>query len=515
MLTLAGAALAALCACLSEGVHQDDDLSHLQMAAWSLFDPRYLLDSWGRPGFTALYALPAALGWLPARLFSVLLSALLAWQSFTIARELRIRWAWLAPALVWLQPLFFTLSYTTLTETALAFYFTTAFRLLQRGRETASAALISLGILTRHEAVLFAGLWALELWRSRAPLRAFAALAWAPIAHNLLAFLFLGAAPVQQFLEPKPTELYGSGPWLAMLMNAQLAHSVALFTAAGAGALALARREGAWILVASGVLWLGAHSVIFRFGLFASAGYPRFLVPVASAVAIAAAVACERAVRFARLAPRRALPSHDWCAFALGGLASSALALLGAWTALPAGQSWIAVQGSLVLLALLVVALLQRLSRALGFHLWFAWLAVVWLLQLNVLWNGRPPLRHALPYQLSEEALALRDACAWMRRERPLAPGWAAAADCAWATELLGARLRWDERELRARVDSLPPGGLFLWECKYAPHQHPDFTLEALHASDTWEELYVGPEVEGLSGAFVRIFEKRGRPSQG
>ncbi|MBL8897308.1 MAG: hypothetical protein JNM84_06760 [Planctomycetes bacterium] len=505
-LTLAGAALAALVAALSESVHQDDDLKHLQMAAWSFTDPRYLLDSWGRPGFTVLYAVPAALGWLPARLFSVLLSALVAWQSYAIARELRVRWAWLVPALVWLQPLFFTLSTTTLTETALAFYLTAAFRLLQKERFTASAALISLAMLTRHEAVLLTGLWGLAFLRLRPPVSAWLALGWAPLAHNLLAYAFLGHAPVQAFFEPKPTTIYGSGEWLTMWLHAQLAFSGALLLAASAGAWALARRRGALLWFAIGALWLVAHSVIFRFGLFASAGYPRFLVPIAGVVGVAAAVGLERVVRLMRCGPRVARARGAAYGVAGGSASFALLTILGGTTALPEWLDWVRAMLFSSTAFLLLLALCMLAGRAGAYRAWLVLLGVLACAQIYIIWFGRPPVGHFLPLGFAPDQLALRDAATWMRRERPAAPEWISATP--WAEHFLGGKPSWGTLSLAERAHALPRGGLFLWDAKYAPLEAPELTHAALLASGAWREVFTGATTEEFGAPFARVLEK-------
>ncbi|MBK9386999.1 MAG: hypothetical protein IPN34_19465 [Planctomycetes bacterium] len=505
-LSLAGAALAALVAWLSESVYQDDDLTHLQMAAWSCSDPRYLLDSWGRPGFTVLYALPAALGWLPARLFSVLLSACVAWWSYAIARELRVRWAAIVPALVWLQPLFFTLSTTTLTETALAFYLTLAFRLLQQRRFTASAALISLAMLTRHEAVLLTGLWGLAFLRERPRWSAWLALGWAPLAHNLLALAFLGRAPVQAFFEPKPTTIYGSGEWLTMWLHAHVAFSSALLLAACAGALALARRRGALLWIASGALWLAAHSLIFRFGLFASAGYPRFLVPIAGIVGVAAAVGLERTTRLMHLPRRSALASSASRGVATGCALFALLTVGGAATALPVWIEWARAALLLATALLLVLAIAMVGGRAGAYRAWLVLFGILACMQLGVLWFGRPPLGHFLPHAFAPDQLVLRDAASWMRRERPQAPGWISASP--WAEVFLGGERSWSGPSLAERARALPRGGLFLWDAKYAPLMSPAHTREELLASGAWREIHTGEATTEFSGPFACVLEK-------
>src|SRR5262245_38089239 len=65
----------AVFALASSGVYFDDDLQHFLISHYSWRHPHLLLDLWGRPAFTILYAPASALGFTAARLFSALLAA--------------------------------------------------------------------------------------------------------------------------------------------------------------------------------------------------------------------------------------------------------------------------------------------------------------------------------------------------------------------------------------------------------------------------------------------------------
>ena len=137
-----------------EGILHFDDLTHFLFAKWAWTYPAYLLDEWGRPGFTALYFLPAKMGWVWCKLLSAVLTAWSAWFAYRIAQTLKLPHAWAAVPLAYSQPLFFQLAQTTLTETVLAFYLTLAVFLALRHRWSWSAAALSLAFVTRHEAIV-------------------------------------------------------------------------------------------------------------------------------------------------------------------------------------------------------------------------------------------------------------------------------------------------------------------------------------------------------------------------
>ena len=77
-----------------DGLYHFDDLTHFLYAKWSWRWPAYLLNDWGRPGFTALYAPAAYFGWPMCRAVSALLSAFAAWMAYRIAQRAGMTRAW-------------------------------------------------------------------------------------------------------------------------------------------------------------------------------------------------------------------------------------------------------------------------------------------------------------------------------------------------------------------------------------------------------------------------------------
>lgn len=289
MLTAAGLVLTSALALLSpEGVHHFDDLTHFLYAKWSWQCPAYLLDEWGRPGCTALYFLPAAMGWPACRLLSAILSAASAWLAFRIAQRMEIKTAWLVVPLCYMQPLFFGLAQTTLTETPLMFYWTAAVYLAQRGRWSWSALFVSIGFATRHEAILAAPIWLFMAWRQRVPLRQLWPMLVAPLIVNGVAPL-VGIKPQwQRLFEPRPSHQYGSGGWLTYFARSMEAWGLGVALLAVAGWPRLFRLRFGLLPVALIAVYFAAQTAIRALGLFDSGGYARFLVPISPLVAIAA-----------------------------------------------------------------------------------------------------------------------------------------------------------------------------------------------------------------------------------
>lgn len=291
----------------SEGFHHADGLSHYLFARWAWKWPSYLLDAWGRPGFTCLYFVPAAFGAGAARAWSAALSAIAAWLAFVIAQRVQVRRAWLAPLFLFLQPRFVTLATTTLTETAAMFYLTAAVYLALRHRWRAAAALLSLAIVSRHEAVALIPIFAIAIVAANRPLWRLWPVCWAPLAVNGLAWIAGVAPAVSLYLRPGASGLYGRGGWYEMFSRALEAFGPALAALGFAGARTLARKRGGMFVAACALTWFAVQALVRLFGLYDSGGYARFLAPVAPQWAVMAAAAWDRlldpqSIRRARMA---------------------------------------------------------------------------------------------------------------------------------------------------------------------------------------------------------------------
>src|SRR3954471_17546081 len=75
----------------SSGTYQDDDIGHYLIARWAWKHPALLLDVWGRPAWTLLYAPVAPLGLAAARVYSALLAGLVCAGSALLAKSYGLR----------------------------------------------------------------------------------------------------------------------------------------------------------------------------------------------------------------------------------------------------------------------------------------------------------------------------------------------------------------------------------------------------------------------------------------
>lgn len=333
-------------AAASDGVYHDDDLMHYLMARWSWHDPVFLLHDWGRPGFTVPYALVAWVGdfeqgFQASRFFTVAIAAASAFFACALAHELRVRFAWLAGVALLAMPLYFRLSFATLTETICGLYLIAGTWLLAKGWLKSAAILLALAPITRHESIVFLVPVALY-FLSRRSWSALLLLAWAEALWNLLSIKWYWMLPVQRYFQAKPIENYGHGGVLHYFLMWGHVSTPVLLACSLAGAAIVVRPITRWLLVGvdaekisgsacstplgeveelrefdwrgvwtrmtsisacdAGVLlvvigamgMIALQTVLYYRNTFASGGYARFLVPAGPWMAVLCAITIDR-----------------------------------------------------------------------------------------------------------------------------------------------------------------------------------------------------------------------------
>ncbi|MGC3999269.1 MAG: hypothetical protein QM767_18255 [Anaeromyxobacter sp.] len=159
-----GLLVAASSALLAPQLPLHDAWAHYQHLRAALAEPARLLDPWDRPGFTLVYAGPAALGWTAARLASLAPAALAAVATARAARALGLPRPWLVALLLLAQPDVLGQASSTMTELpAAAALAVAAWGWAERRSGLCAAGLGWLGV-ARPEGALLAGLGALGLW---------------------------------------------------------------------------------------------------------------------------------------------------------------------------------------------------------------------------------------------------------------------------------------------------------------------------------------------------------------
>jgi len=275
----------------SDGMHQWDDLQRYLLARWSWSSPEFILHDWAHPGFMVAYFLPAGMSWGAARVFTAVLSGVAAWWSFRIAEALGLRSAWAAALLTFAQPMFFTLSLTTLSETIAAFYLVGAVLLSLRGWWATSAFVLSVAMTSRSELITLVPVWFVAAYIGRVQLARLWPILLAPILVNVLQWICGVPTSIAFFMTPHPVSVQPQSGWLTMSVRAMEAWGPAVAGLGIAGLAFVIRRPGGVLVCATVVVVLLTQTAIRAMGTYLSNGFPRQLVPVAPLVAVSA-LAC-------------------------------------------------------------------------------------------------------------------------------------------------------------------------------------------------------------------------------
>lgn len=492
-----GLAAGIVLALLSDGAYHDDALTHYLYAQWAWNNPRCLVDEWGRPGLTCLLFPVAALGWTVCRIESALLTATSAWLAYDMAR--RLGWpraAWV-PLLCFVQPMFVLASYTTLTETAVAFYLTLAAWCFVTGRPAWSAAVMSLCFVTRYETVVFVPLWVAALWRSRGPRVCYPLLLWAPLMHNVLGLAALGRWPVASVIGGPHAPIYGTGTPLTMLVKSMAASGPAVAVLAVVGSIACLRdrnRSGdqpglwsqrAWLIPACYLLHLLIHALIFWRGMYASGGYPRFLVstsPLAALCAVAGLGAIlDRSAgrRHRALAVLVVVTLVMWV-----GLELEARIVDEAWLFLIEPVRW-GVWGLTALVLLTVAWMWSSNSRLPGGLLAAAALAATVL-----------PLAYLIrPHRIADQTRDLERAVAWLRSS-PHADAPVVATNI-WVSHYLDRGFNVVPPDSTTILDGATPGTVFVWDGQYSPTPRFGLTPASMADRGGWQLVWQSAARDG------------------
>ncbi len=276
---------------------QQDSGYHYLFARWAHRHPHYFVSVWARPLFTLLYFFPAQLGYAATKLFTVAISLATAWQTFRLARQIHFDRAELAIPLLFLQPSFFLLCSTVLTETLFALLFVIALRLHLSGRIKAGMIVASLLILVRPEGFFIGALWGLWVLSGSFRLKAGLRTLWQTLllASGMIlwwAAAYLITGDPLWIVHDWPPDwrpeggANGAGPIWKYIVLAPLIVGPLLLAPFIVGLRRLLKKREFSTGVSAFLVLFVTHSVMFWRGWFGSAGYARYLVCVAPAIAL-------------------------------------------------------------------------------------------------------------------------------------------------------------------------------------------------------------------------------------
>ncbi len=158
------AALSAYMAVKSDAFLEADACTHYMYARAAWTAHYYLVNVWGRPICTGLYAIPAHFGGRTAcRMVSLAVAIVTALIARSIARRQGWRWPALAVVFTFAQPLVFLHSFSELTELPFALLMALAFLAYQRRQWFWMALVVGLTPLSRPEGFGFVALAGIAL----------------------------------------------------------------------------------------------------------------------------------------------------------------------------------------------------------------------------------------------------------------------------------------------------------------------------------------------------------------
>jgi hypothetical protein len=274
---------------------QQDSGYHFLFARWAWRYHYMFVGVWQRPLFTFIYSFPALLGYQTARLFTVAICLATAWQTWKLAQDLKLERTWLVIPVIFLQPSFFVLFPDLLTETLFALVFVIALRLHTRGRVKLGMVVASLLIMARPEGFFLGVLWGVWILFDKRVSTVF----WRRVPWSLLlavgSFIWWLAAYIitkdPLFIKNNwPSDWHEGVYGYAQLWSypARLPEMVGplLLIPFLVGLVLLLKRREHIPVTTSFLLPFLLHTVFWKFGMVGEAGYPRYMVSVAPAMAL-------------------------------------------------------------------------------------------------------------------------------------------------------------------------------------------------------------------------------------
>lgn len=321
-------AVGALLVFLYPDSYQQDGGHHYLFARNAWDHPRMFVGVWSRPLFTFVYAFPALLGYPAAKLFSVLVSAAAAYQTFRVAQETGMERSALAIPLTFLQPSFLLLSADTMTEPVLALVFIVALRLHLKGRVVAGMLVASLMALARPEGFFLGILWGIWVLLDKrlktslpARLPSTLLLASGAVAWWLAALLITGDPFFIPNSWPPDWEVtraaYGTGSAFTYFGKMPEIAGPLLCVPFVIGLVASVFQRRLGTPVSAFLTVFALHSVLRTYGFFGAAGYSRYLVCVSPAIALIALAGWNEAARWMKRLPRVVAPAVSAATLAL------------------------------------------------------------------------------------------------------------------------------------------------------------------------------------------------------
>ena len=277
-----------------------DPFTHFVMARWSFTHPTLFFDQWGKPLYTIFVAPFTLIGFKWAVAFNIILSVASGFLVYKSALKLKIKNAWLGIVFTVFTPIFFYISFSTLTEIMFAFVGTLSVYLFISKKYYASVIVMSFIPFARTEGIIFfpiliAALVLVKKYKF-IPL----------LLVGFVVMAFAGYTVMNDILWPINTipyaadssGIYGQGELSHFLMYLPYLLGFTLIILFVIGVLNgfniasgnLWSHNAATVFLLTGISigYFSAHSVVWAFGMGGSAGLIRVIAGVTPTVALVA-----------------------------------------------------------------------------------------------------------------------------------------------------------------------------------------------------------------------------------
>lgn len=271
-----------------------DSLTHYQFARYAFAHPANFLDSWGKPVFILIAAPFAQAGFVGIKLFNIMLALLTAFLLHRTLLKMGEELAWLSLFFLFAAPLYFILMFSGFTEYLFACLLTLSIFLFVSKRFWAAAFLISFLPFVRAEGLLILPCIFLYLLVKRKWF-VISALFAGHIVYGIIGLIvksdFLWMFHENPYVSY--SDQYGRGNWMHFLNQLNYVIGVPLYILSAIGVLTLIVRlclnkplnsnynaERYLLFAMSFFVFLAAHIIFWKFGLFHSMGLKRVLISV-------------------------------------------------------------------------------------------------------------------------------------------------------------------------------------------------------------------------------------------
>jgi hypothetical protein len=288
---------------ISLAVHQTpavllhDELGHLLVARDAWHHPSLIFNNWGRTINTLLYMPIAGFSLLAARLWSIALTLITSWLTWDVTRRLNFKYAGLTPFFLLFQRHFLEVSWMSITEVPFTLAIMLTLWLSVRRRWRWAGTVAGLFPLIRQEGIVLSALFGM-LCLVRRDVRAFILVLTPMVLNNGLAWLLFRYVPLRIYFQPQPTTFYGAGGFNHFVMPLLLETGLPIAALALLGSIQALSSAPATLYMLANLVYFATHSLIYRFGLYASGGYSVFLYSLAPCFAMLAVagveLTCER-----------------------------------------------------------------------------------------------------------------------------------------------------------------------------------------------------------------------------